>query len=193
MPTSIPPPAPHAPWLRVLAAEFPDELRCGRLRVVPASRDRPPFPVEAIVVEEDAWQVLAADPAVRKPSDHPIRLLRELEHLAPAPVGSVLADEGSPLRLRAVIHDLDQHPSCRPEWVHAGLRAVCGEGARRRLTTLALPLLGSGHGLLPARQCAALLREALPRVRRGQLEKLWLIVGDVERGAVLEELLGAQR
>ena len=65
-----------------------DDKREGpNLRLVPGGRDRrlegvlvtvapaarPPFAVAAVAVEDDTFSVLAADPAVREPADHPIR------------------------------------------------------------------------------------------------------------------------
>ena len=38
--------------------------RCAGLRIVAGAEDQPPFPVDAVVLEEDTYFVLSADPVV---------------------------------------------------------------------------------------------------------------------------------
>jgi hypothetical protein len=152
-----------------------DELRLGTLRVAVAPAESAPFPVEAEIVEEDTWQVLGAGPDVDLPTEHPVQILTEVLSAQPLPPGSVVVREGIPLRLMAVVHDLNQEPSCRPEWVAAAL----GEGLRiaeeRTIRTLSLPLMGVRHGRLPAAGFVHLLVVAV-REQPRHLQKLWLIV-----------------
>jgi hypothetical protein len=180
----------HSPWLRILGPGREIILRCGHLPVVVAPATRPPFPVAAQIVEEDTWQVLSAAVVVREPPEHPLRLLAELGGAHPLPPGSVVVREGEPMQLLAVIHDLDQVPSCRPAWLAQALNEVLREGARRGLTSLALPLLGSVHGVLSPLQSAAILGAVLPATAHGGLRRIWLVVPDGEREAVLEVLTG---
>lgn len=184
--------AEHAPWLRIIDESGEEQLRCGHLEVVPAAAERPPFPVAATIVEEDTWLVLSASPAVREPGEHPLRLLTDLLRALPAPPGSVVVREGEPLRLLAVIHDLDREPSCRPEWIVQALGAACREAAARGLTSLALPLLGSIHSVLSAPQSAAILATALAAAPHGGLRRIWLVVPERERQRVLGALLAGQ-
>jgi hypothetical protein len=182
--------AEHSPWLRILGAGREVTLRCGHLPVVVAPATRPPFPVAAQIVEEDTWLVLSASIAVREPREHPLRLLTELSGAHPLPPGSVVVREGEPMQLLAVIHDLDQVPSCRPEWLAQALNGVLREAAKRGLTSLALPLLGSIHGVLSPLQSAAILASVLPETEHGGLRRIWLVVPDGDREEVLEVLTG---
>lgn len=179
------------PWLRVIDASGCERLRCGHLEVVLAPPERPPFAVAARVVEEDTWLILSAAVAVTEPPDHPLRMLTELLELRPAPPGSVVVREAAPLQLLAVVHDLDRTPSCCSVWVAEALTTACREASARGLSSLALPLLGAGHGLLSAADSAAVLGPALAAAPHGSLRRIWLVVNEELREEVLESLAGA--
>lgn len=141
--------------------------------------------------EDDTWLVLSAAKEVRGPAERPLRLHREMLAARPAPLGTVLVRSGDPLELLAVVHDLDQLPSCRPEWVAKALYAVLREARSRGLVSLALPLLGSVHGVLSPEQGAAILGTVLPRAGHGRLQRLWLQVPETAGPRVLTALLAA--
>ena len=183
--------AATVPWLRIIDSAGRERLRCGHLEVVLAPSDRPPFAVAGRVVEEDTWLILSAAVEVHEPPDHPLRLLTELLELRPAPPGSVVVRETSPLQLLAVVHDLDRAPSCRQAWVAGALSAAIAEAVARGLTSLELPLLGHGHGVLSAAESAAVLAPALAAAPHGGLRRIWLVVPDEQREEVLAVLPGA--
>jgi len=146
------------------------------LRIVAAPADAPPFPVDAEAAEEDTFLVLSAEPVLHQPPDHPLRIIRDAFAAEPVSPGSVVVREGSPLRLLAVVHDLDQDPTWRPEWVAAALAAVLRQCDERALRSLALPLLGSRHGRLGPERFVSLLRDALDAAPPSSLQRLWLVV-----------------
>ena len=82
------------------------------LRVEIAPSGEPPFAVDAVVIEDDTWQVLGAEPEFSSAAEHPIRLMQELREAEPLEPGSVFIKEGAPVRLHAIVHDLD----CEPSW-----------------------------------------------------------------------------
>jgi hypothetical protein len=150
----------------------------------------PPSVVDAVVAEEDTYLVLSADPEVREPEVARLRAFHEAYNAEPAEPGSVVAREGSPLRLLAVVHDLSLDPSWREEWVAAALEAVLREADARSVRSLVIPPLGRVHGSLPRERLLVLLRAALRACAPRHLERLCLVVPD-EEVAAFKDLLGS--
>jgi hypothetical protein len=156
------------------------------LRIVAAVEDQPPFPVDAVVLEEDTYFVLSTDPQLREPAEHPIRIWTELHEAEPAAPGSVVVRSGRPLRILAVIHDLSQDPTWNTERVADALSETLRIVEEREIRGLGLWLLGAVYGKLGAGDFMALLHGALSRDLPACLERVWLIcpprlVGHVER------------
>ncbi len=147
------------------------------MRIVPA----PPgatlvFLVEAQVIEDDTHLVLGADPQPRETHEEPERLLENAAaSIGPAP-GTLVVRGGHPLRLHAIVHDLDEAPSWREEWVASALREVLREVEARQLGSLALPLLGCVHGSLAPDRFAELLKGALTEATVERLDEVWVTV-----------------
>ena len=151
----------------------PDLFVVGSLELTLA--DTAPFGVQGAVLEEDTFLVLGASPEVRVPHEHPVRVITGAFTFEPLEPGSVLVRSGPPLELQAVVHDLDQEPSCREEWVARALGAVLQACGSHGIEALAMPLLGSVHYVLPVRRAALALVQAL----RGEdvpacLRRIWL-------------------
>jgi hypothetical protein len=141
-----------------------------------APRERPPFPVEAVVVEEDTYLVLSADPRTREPRpEHPIRVMTSLLEVEPREPGTILLRDRSPLEIAAIVHDLDEEPSWREEWVVAALDRSLAEAERRRFHAIGLEMLGTIHGRLERPRFLQILRQALQRADPHQLDRIWLI------------------
>lgn len=149
----------------------------GGVRLVAAPPDQPPFPVEAIVAEEDTYLVLSAKIDLRVPAEHPLRVMTAAHESEAARPGSVVVRTGSPLKLMAVVHDLSREPSCEEEWVISALEQIILQTERLRLRSVALPLLGSVQGVLEPDHCAELLWAVLVAREPETLERIWLVVG----------------
>jgi hypothetical protein len=132
-----------------------------RVRVIDATA--PVGDVDAIVVEDDTRHVLSADPAWRPVRGSLRRALEQAVRSQPDPLGSVTAIAGEPLRLCAVVHDLEREPSCDPASVQAALHQLLALAGQRGLVRIALPLLGTVHGRLPLVEAVRLLVDALAR------------------------------
>lgn len=157
-----------------------------KLQVAP--EDSPPFPVEAVAAEEDTFLVLSADPEVRRPKEDPQQLMAEAFETCPAALGSVIVKGKDPLRLLAIIHDLNQEPSWKEEWIAGALDGIFREAESRKLRSIALPLLGTLHGSLEKQRFVVLLREAMERQPPNHLTHLWLVVPVGISGEILEML-----
>lgn len=152
------------------------EVWMGSVRLFVAPKEWPPFLADALVEEEDTYLVLSADPEVQETREEPGELMAELLKTNPAVPGSVIVKEGQPLSLLAVVHDLNQEPSWKEEWIANALDRIFRETESRKIRSLALPLLGTLHGSLDRQRFLALLREALERSSPKYLARLWLVV-----------------
>ena len=178
---------------RSSAGAEPRTVRIGRVRVVIAPPEEPPFRFDAEVVEEDTYLVLSAGPEAIESDVHPLRVLQAAHDARPVAPGSVVAQPGPPLRLLAVVHDLAQEPTWREEWIAEALAAVMREVRKRQVRALTLPVLGARHGRMPAAAFAGLLRRALEAETPPSLARLWIrAAGEIEdMAAVLKAGRGA--
>ena len=164
------------PKLRLIRGSYPLKVSVGSVDIVASPKDRPPFPVDAVAFEEDTFLVMSADPKVRDPHEHQVRLMTRVIETRPETPGSVLVRGQRPLRLLAIVHDLNQDPTWKQEWVASALDGIFGEAERRRLQSIALPFLGTLHGSLEKEHFLLLLRCALERLPTKHLKRLWLVV-----------------
>ena len=152
------------------------EISIGSVRIAAAPQDQPPFPVEAIVFEEDTYLVLSADWGEIESDDHPMAIMIEAFETEPQSLGSVVVLEGFPLRFLAVVNDLDGEPSWREAWIEKALEEVFREAERRKLQRIALPFLGTKHGSLEKERFLVLFREFLKRRPSAGPLRIWLIL-----------------
>ena len=152
------------------------ETSHGPVRIIAAPEEAPPFQVKAMVFEEDTWLVMSASPTVCEPDIHPIRLMTDVMNAEPEPVGSVVVKRGTPLRLLAIVHDVNHDPSWKETWIAAALMRVFQEAEQARVSSMGLPLLGTRHGRLDKLRFVALLAGVLKKTHFQHLKQLWLIV-----------------
>ena len=164
------------PMLRVIAGGRTRRLWADGCSIVVAPVDTPPFDLDARVVEEDTYRILSADPECAPTDVHPVRLMHELQQYRPDRPGSVVVQAGRPMRLLAVIHDVNQEPTWRAVWIEAALRQVMREAARRRVHSLGLPLLGRQHGRMPRVAFVDRLARVLTGHRAHNPRRMWLMV-----------------
>ena len=129
-----------------------------------------------MVFEEDTYLVLSADWEKIESEAHPVVILTEAFEMEPEKPGRVVVYEGSPLRFLAVVHDLDQEPSWREDWIGKALEEVFREAERRNLQRIALPFLGTKHGSLEKKRFAALFRGFLKRRPSPYHLRVWLVL-----------------
>jgi hypothetical protein len=174
--------------LKLIQGGRRSEVSFGSVRITAAPETHPPFPVEAVVFEEDTYLVLSADWKKIESEDHPVVILTEAFGMEPEKPGTVLVYEGSPLRFLAVVHDLDQEPSWREEWVRKALENAFQEAERRGIRSMALPFLGTKHGSLEKRRFVGLLVDFLKKNPFSHPLRIWLAMpGDTE-GEIIEWL-----
>jgi len=162
--------------MKLIRGIYPLEIPHRSVRIVAAPKKYQPFPVDAEAFEEDTFLVLSADTAVRETHEPLIRVMTRVIETRPETPGSILVRGKRPLRILAIVHDLNQEPSWKMEWVQSALRQLFKEVESRRLKSLALPFLGTMHGSLEKRSFVMLLREALALKEFKYMKHLWLIV-----------------
>ena len=163
------------------------------IRVVVAREDDPPFAVNGAVVEEDTWLALGAPTGPVSSPTHPLRVMTRVWEAKPEAPGTVIVTPGAPLRLHAVVHDLNEEPSWKEAWVRAALCGIFEQAEQHGIRTLRLPLLATKYGGLPTNDFMGMLRAAIDRqaaCSTRNLRSIWL-VRDGESGAELLDALAA--
>lgn len=178
------------PPFRMIRGGLHHSCRFGTFQIHASPEKSPPFPVGARVYEEDTWLTISAEPGVAGPPEHPIRMMTGLIEARPEPVGSVLVRERDPLELLAVVHDVDQEPTWRPEWVRKALEKVFQLSEGQKLESVALPLLGTQHGRLRYTQFAAILLGILNRRSIQHLKRIWLVAPVGANQEIIEIIQG---
>jgi hypothetical protein len=156
--------------------------------IVAAPDNRPPFKVDAVAVEEDTFLVMSADRKVHDPKEPLIRIMTRVIETQPKEPGSVFVKGGSPLRFLAIVHDLNEEPTWREDWIESALYTIFRETERRELSSIALPFLGTLHGNLDKERFLVLLRSALEKIPVTHLKRLWLVVPGKTSSKILEIL-----
>lgn len=141
---------------------------------------RQPFPISVFAHEEDTALILSTAARVQRLDDHPIRVMTALIEQPTITPGSVLPRGGNPLRLFAVVHDLEHEPSTCDAWVESALDGVLAFCAEHRVAALGLEALGTVH----ARRCPhtflRMLSKRLVGAPLPALRRVWL-KGDMEQ------------
>jgi hypothetical protein len=173
---------------RVIPGSYPYEISRGSLKIIAAPKDSRPFPVDAVASEEDTFLVLSADTAVRETKESLMRVMTKVIETRPKTPGSVLVRGRRPVRLLAIVHDLNQEPTLKEEWIKNALRGIFQEVEKRRLESLALPFIGTLHGRLEKERFVGMLSEELEAMEFKHFKHLWLVVPAGTKRAVLKAL-----
>lgn len=162
-------------YLHLISGDLSQVVRIGQVSIQIGPQQRPPFPVSAIVVEQDTAMLLDDEPAIYTPTDSLQLLREEVERFREPQPGSVVTQRGRPRRLYAIIHDLEQEPTWREEWIVDALKVLFSEASRLHLENLAMPLLGTRFGKLSSQRFIELLSNTLQHYPPSRPLKLWLI------------------
>lgn len=162
---------------RLVRAGAEREKPFSPLRIVVGDFDRPPFPLDAVVIEDDTFHVLSAAPFFQEVCEHPVRILTEAFTVTASLPGTVIVRPGNPLRLVAVVHDLDREPTWREDWIVEALRTIFLKAEELGVRSLALPLPGSrcGRHSLPYERFMTLLAGVLEHQPSSHVRSLWLM------------------
>src|SRR4030042_4059817 len=132
----------NKPKLRLIRGSKDFKISTGSVQIFVAPENTPPFTIEAVAAEEDTYLVLSADPEVHEMDEDPERVIAEVLATRPAEPGSVIVKGGYPLRLLAIVHDLNEEPSWKEAGGARALEMIFQEVETRKLGSLGLPFLG---------------------------------------------------
>ena len=116
--------------LELIRGGYPRKIQIGSLNMVASLEKDPPFKVEAMAMEEDTFLILSADKRVRHVSEPLIKVMTRVINTRPRRPGSVIVQEGTPLRLLAIIHDFNEEPTWREDWGTRALEVIFHEAPR---------------------------------------------------------------
>ena len=161
--------------LSLISDDYGRAGRLGHVHVVVAPEDEPPFPIDAIAVEEDTHHLLSSDGDIEEPEESFADLVSAAAERAPSAPGSVLVRKAEPLQLLAIVHDIDCQPTWREEWIASAINGIIEEAEWRRLDAIGLPLIGTRHGNIETRRVALWLGRCLSRTTFRHLKRVWVI------------------
>lgn len=135
----------------------------------------PPFPVGAVIEEQDTALILDDSSEIRDPGEKPPWFYaNKLDQQVLLDPGQVITRDTQPLRLQAIIHDLESDPVCNELWIFQALQEAMDIAEQRSISALQTPLLGFKFGKFPAQQFFAVLLEILSRQRPAPIARLWI-------------------
>ena len=161
--------------LSLISDDYGRAGRLGPVHVVVAPEHAPPFPVDALAVEEDTHLLLSSDNAITEPDEEFDALIAAAGKKSANMPGSVLVRKTEPLRFLAIVHDIDCEPTWREEWIASAINGTVEETEWRRLASLGMPLLGTRHGNVEMRRVALWLGRCLSRTSFRYLKRVWVI------------------
>ncbi len=173
------------PQLQLISDDFGRALVFCGVHIAAAPENRAPFPVAAVALEEDTNLLMSARAEIRAPSESFGKLVENMASFEAAEPGSVVVQGKSPVRLLAIIHDIEQTPSWNEAWIERALFGLLQETERRKLASLCLPVLGSLHGSMSTARFAGLLRLALEHSPPKRLRRIWALVPEEDTGLLL--------
>ena len=138
--------------------------------------DTPSLPIDVTVVEEDTWQVLAADNAAQESDEHPIRLMTSLIDQKPATPGEIII-HGT--QWRSIIVDLDRYPVCETSWIVQTVQQLALQIEKHRISGISMPILGLRFDCIKTETfLEALENHLLSNPDLETLDNIWLRVPD---------------
>lgn len=162
--------------LELIRGGYPRKIQIGSLTIVASLEKDTPFKVDAMAMEEDTFLVLSADRTVHDAREPLMKVMTRVINTRPRKPGSVIVQESTPLRLLAIVYDLNEEPSWREDWVTRALEGIFREAEMRKLRSIGIPFLGTLHGTMEKRRFLVLLRSSVERVSLHHLKQLWLVV-----------------
>jgi hypothetical protein len=158
----------------------------GPVEVIIAPPELPPFKIDAIVEEQDTSLLLGVTPIISETNESFDKLVSQMIAQQPRSPGEVVVKGNHPVRLLAVVHNLEQEPTWKEEWIANTLGHIFKESVNNRIKTVAMPVLGSIYGSLNYENFIELFRSALPPGNFTYPEKIWLIVPAPECNRIMK-------
>lgn len=173
--------------LHLVSDEYGRAVVFRGVRIVASPERQPPFTPDALTFEEDTNLLMSPDVGASPPEESFGQLVADMAAFEPPELGSVVARGQAPVRLLAIIHDIEKSPTWSEGSVREAIAAVLRKCESLDLKAVGLPVLGAVHGSLPATRFAGLLRIALEQYPPKHLKRIWIRASDRNAGKILEE------
>lgn len=139
----------------------------------------PPFSVGAVIEEQDTALILDESDEIRDPGQKPPWFYaNKLDQQTLLEPGQVITRDTQPLRLQAIIHDLESDPICNELWIFQAVQQAIEVAENRKIDALQIPLLGCKFGKIKPTQFFAILLEIINRQRPAPVNRLWINVAE---------------
>ena len=149
------------------------------MEIALAPQKFPPFEVAAVNEEQDTALILDESDEIRDPGEKPPWFYaNKLDQQVLLDPGQVVIRDTLPLRLQAIIHDLESEPVCNELWIFQALQQSFEIVEQRKISSLQSPLLGCKFGKIQPSQFFAILLEIVNRQRPAPITHLWLNVAE---------------
>ncbi len=129
---------------------------------------------EVTVIEDDTCMVLNADPEFIEPRESLWNIRTKISRSPPYPVGSLVTIANNPLRLAALVYDLNQSPICTLDGITSALKQILHFIDERQLKSMVMPVLGAKYGNISFYQFIAMLTSELTNNRPTKLSYIAL-------------------
>ncbi len=147
------------------------KLKIGQTTISIERGDITDRDVDAVVNAANTTLAMGAGVAAALKRKGGVILEEEAMRQGPVEVGEAVLTTGGNLLATHVIHGAVMGPDLKtdPEKIARTTRAVLALADKHRITSIALPALGTGVGQVPAPACAeAMLSEVVAHLKRGQ-------------------------
>ncbi len=168
-----------------------DRFRCqfADIEIAVASAQFPPFSANAVVEEQDTSLVLGESNEITDPGNKPVwYFANKLQSLAALTPGEIIVRKSRPVRIQAIVHDLDQEPTCQEVWVEQAIEKIISVTNTHTIYSLQMPVLGTRYGDLETTQVILFVLKTLTLQRPTALRKLWLVTTEQECESVFQLL-----
>ncbi len=176
------------PLLFVIEGGLQKRMKWGNVTITAAPAGSQPHRVAARVYEEDTFLVMSQEPEYATEPAHPLRLMAELSDLEPELPGTILLQGRYPIKIFAVIYDVDSTPICRPEWVAEALKAIFEAAMEHNIRAMAIPLLGCTYGPMTPAHFTEILADTLIKQGNKTPMKIWIMAEVGENKKIIEIL-----
>jgi len=173
--------------LQLVSDEYGRAVVFQGLRIVASPENHPPFDLDALTFEEDTNILMSAGTDILPPRESFTELVTDIVAFKPVKQGSVVAKGRAPVRLLAIVHDIEKTPTWNEESVRSAMVALLEKAETLNLEAVGLPVLGGVHGTLSAGRFAGLLRIALEQYPPKRLKRIWIRASGEHTDQVLDE------
>lgn len=131
--------------------------------------------LDAIVEEQDTNLLLGPITDMREVRESYRTLIKQMQDQPARSPGEIIIKDQRPVRLLAVVYDLEQEPVCQTAAIKQVLADLMVEIQKHRFKVVAMPMLGTTYGPLGVEEFFNLLRDTISS-RLAYPEILWLTI-----------------